>query len=330
MRILFNTEKKEAISTILNLQKLNLLNNIDDVDFTSFQDDYENYDVVLLMGYDFNVESVRKRNPKALVGVIDPRPPQDIQPEGVDFILANGIEMRDYYSSYKNVFDYYIYPNISQITKEHKNNDEIVICYHGNEIHLKEAVPRITDAIEKLGGKFNIELKIIYNIEKFGEINWKPSKINLNCIQWSKSVYDDHLSKSDIGIIPGLIPSRDNLKIILKKSLFKREFNEHKTDYLLRFKASSNPGRIFPFMQCGIPVLSDMFPSASQVISDGFDSFIVYSTEAWYNKLKILIEDVKLRREMGRNFQEKFKKYYCTEVLNNNLIIFLKRLLNNK
>ncbi|MCD4694411.1 glycosyltransferase [bacterium] len=330
MKILFNTENKEAVSTVLNLQKLDLLNNIEGVDFVSFRDDYENYDIILLMGYDFNIKSVREKNPGALIGVIDPRPSQDIQPEEADFILANGIEMRDYYSSQVNIFDYYIYPNVSLVEKECNNSDKIIICYHGNKIHLKEAVPRITDAIEKLGDDFNIELKVIYNVEKFGKINWKPKKINLNYVQWNEKVYGEHLSKSDIGIIPGLIPSQESLKAVIKKSFFKREFNEHKTDYLLRFKASSNPGRIFPFMQCGIPVVSDMFPSAHQIINDGFDSFVVYSTEAWYNKLKVLIENVELRKEMGKKLQEKFDKYYSPEILNNNFVVFLKKLLNNK
>ncbi|SRR6056297_620713 len=331
MKILFTTAKKEAVSTILNLEKLKLLQEIEGVDFRAFGDDFENYDIILVMGYEAEVEKIKDKAPKSLVGVIDPRPGLKKQPEKADFILTNGIEMKDYYSyCTQNFFDYYIYPQVSGGPKKHKNQDKVVIGYHGNKIHLEEIFPRISQALESLGKLFKVELKAIYNWEKLGKVSWKPKSFSLTYVQWNSKVYEEHLSQVDIGIIPDLIPIQKEDRIKKKASTLRKKYNEHQADYLLRFKPTSNPGRIFPFMQYGIPVVCDMFPSGLQLIDDGQDSFIAYSSSAWFSKLKSLAEDSELRQEMGDNFRAKFQSGYSPEILNQNLIKFFYSLLNKK
>lgn len=332
MKILFSTDNKTAVSTFLNLQNLENLNRIKNIRFTAFDQRFEDYDVVLLMGYDHDVKAVKKKNPDALVGVIDPRPPQKNQPQGADFILANGIEMADYYYQFcEHIFIYYIYPICGEIKKEHNGNHRrIKIGYHGNKIHLESAFPRITDALEEVGLSYDIELTAIYNIQKLGKISWKPKRFELNPVQWSEKCYDEHLSKVDIGIVPNIMPVRNGKSIKKKAATFLKKYNEHETDYLLRFKASCNPGRLFPFMRYGIPVVSDMFPSAFQIIDDGVDSFIAYNTKAWSKKMFELARDAELRREMGSRFRKKFENRYSTQVMNEKLVGFLSDLLKQK
>jgi len=328
MKILFTTNKKTAASTIFNLENLKSLNKISGVEFNYYRSDYANHDVILMMGYDFDIERARKENPKALIGVIDPRPTFKKQPLGADFILANGLEMEDYYYRHcRNIFKYYIYPSLDDsLVKEHKSADKIIIAYHGNKIHIEAAKERIAEAIERLGEEFDVELKAVYNIEALGAISWKPKNFKLTAEQWSENAYDEHLSEADIGIVPSLIPIRNESKIKKKAAGFGKKFNEDETDYLLRFKATGNAGRIFPFMSYGVPVVCDMFPSALQVIRDGRDGFIAHGPEAWHFKLRTLAANPELREKMGTAAREKFKKNYAIEILNRDLIEFLKNL----
>ena len=66
MKILFTTNKKMAASTVLNLKNMERLNRINGIEFKSYKDDYENYDVILLMGYDFDIENIRKKKSKSI------------------------------------------------------------------------------------------------------------------------------------------------------------------------------------------------------------------------------------------------------------------------
>lgn len=331
MKILFNTTKKEAVSTLLNLESLKKINDVLGVELHVFKNDYQNYDVVLMMGYDFDVELVKKINPNALIGVIDPRSSFKKQPVGVDFILANGFEMEDYYYSYtNNIYKYYIYPLLRLEKKFHEKIEKVVIAYHGNKVHIEEANPRIIDAIELLGREFDVELMVIYNIKNLGKLSWEPVNFKINYVQWTDDVYETHLKRADIGIVSNFIPIKNELKAKKKISSFFKKYNEHETDYLLRFKVTSNPGRIFPFMQYGIPVVADFFPSASQLINDGWDGYIAYGTNSWYHKMRNLINNSDLRNEIGGRSYDKFVNNYSIDLLNKGLVDFLKNMLNIK
>lgn len=327
MRLLFNTKHRDAPSTIFNSELLKFLNDIDGVKIDFFNQRYEDYDVVLFMGYDPEIENARAANPGIKIGVIDPRPSSKNQPVGADFILANGIEMKDWYIKYSpNICIYYIYPVLPIIkAKASEQSKKIVIGYHGNKVHLDAMHPRVTKALDMLAETYDVEFWAIYDIERLGQ--WKneftaSSKVEIQHTQWDEKNYIEYLSKANIGIVPDLIPFTATWRFSFKKN----KFNEHETDYLLRFKATSNPGRIAVFAQLGIPVVADMFPSAVQLIEDGVNGFISYSTEAWYFALKKLADDAVLRHRLGENLQSKFQKTMSPMVLNNKLIEFLRSL----
>ena len=110
MKILFTTRHINSPSTILNVRKLKSLNSMNGISIDFYNTDYADYDVLLFMGYDADIKGARKKNLDIKIGVIDPRPSQKDQPSGADFILANGIEMKDWYLKFThNIFIYYIY-----------------------------------------------------------------------------------------------------------------------------------------------------------------------------------------------------------------------------
>jgi len=111
MRILFTTDRIDAPSTVLNQKLFDTLNKTEGVKVDFFNRNYEDYDVVLFMGYDPKVEEAKTDNPKIKVGIVDIRPSSNYKPKNIDFIVANGIEMKDWYlKETPNIFIYPIYP----------------------------------------------------------------------------------------------------------------------------------------------------------------------------------------------------------------------------
>lgn len=327
MKILFTTRHINSPSTILNVSKLKSLNSMNGISIDFYNTDYANYDVVLFMGYDADIKGARGKNSDIKIGVIDPRPSHKDQPSGADFILANGIEMKDWYLKFThNIFIYYIYPELQLKMKEHHATEKIILGYHGNAIHLKTMYPRITKAIEKLSDSYEVELWVMYNVKELGK--WSTGlpdikKVKVRHIQWSEENYTEYLSRVDIGIVPNIIPTY-TVKQNKSRKIKAKLFNEHDTDYLLGFKATSNAGRIIVFAQLGIPVIADMFPSALQLLEDGVNGFVCYSTEAWYLALKQLAYDATLRSNLAKNLQTKFKETMSPMILNKNLIDFIR------
>ena len=169
-------------------------------------------------------------------------------------------------------------------------------------------------ALDKLSEKYKIEFWPVYNIEKSGLLkNNLPQKCPVKHIQWSESAYYDKLSRADIGIIPAKIPIY----------YFKGFDFRKKCDYVIRFKYSTNPGRIYPFSQLGIPVVADFMPSYCQMIQDGKSGFLVYSKEGWHNALEKLCLKSDLRQKMSDNLREYINNNYSPDINFRNFLEFL-------
>ena len=325
IKLLFQTKNIKGPSTIFNQNLLKGLNELKDISIDFYNTDYINYDVVLFMGYDSDIKKAKQSNPSIKVGIIDPRPSFNIDFTDVDFILANGIEMRDYYSKYsKNIFNYYIYPEL-EFVKVKKNNQKVVIGYHGNKIHLMASKERLMPAIELLAQKHKVELWLMYDVESLGQ--WKYSKLSENLlikhIQWSEDGYHKYMSQADIGVVPSLMPIK-NISLVKKisKSIF-NVLNENFSDYFLRFKVTSNVGRGLVFAQLKVPVIMDMTPSALQFVSDSENGFVCYSSESWRSALFKLAESEDLRLAMAENLYKEFNLNYSSKEINIKLMNFL-------
>lgn len=312
MRILFTTAKENSPSTELSLGLLKGLGRIPGVRFDTFNRNYADYDAVIFMGYDPEINAVRAKNGKAKVGVMDPRPSFKVQPEGADFILAHGVEMEDWYLSLTpNIFRYYIYPEfIGKELRKHQDTGRIILAYHGNKKHLEEMAPRVTKAISALSAVVPVEFRVMYDLAGLGR--WTPDfpdNVTLSLIQWAPENYDKYIASSDIGIVPGFTSYRDNA-----------------VDYLPVYKITSNPGRILVFGNYGIPVVADMFPSALQIIEDGVSGYVCCSTHSWSDRLVRLARSSNLRTNMGYALNERFGKVAAADVLNRGLVKFIEEL----
>jgi glycosyltransferase involved in cell wall biosynthesis len=330
MRILFTTDYRDAVSTVINAPNFARLGEIDGVSIDFYNRNYTAYDVVLFMGYDARVAEARQSKPSLKIGVIDLRPSMLPLALGADFIVANGIEMQDWCANhFSNIYIYPIYPSLQEKAKVHTKSNRIVIGYHGNKVHLHTLFPYISTALEALAEHYEVELWAVYNMETLGPCTLPlcdPTKVRVRHLQWSEVAYETYMSEVDIGIVPNLISIRDVEEVNRRIASFPAVFREHQTDYLLRFKATTNAGRLFVFAQYGIPVIADMVPSALQVIQDGYNGFVAYSAGGWYRALKHLADSPDLRQTFATRMKAEFRETWSVEALNEGFIEFLNHL----
>jgi hypothetical protein len=74
-------------------------------------------------------------------------------------------------------------------------------------------------------------------------------------------------------------------------------------DHLIRLKASTNHGRLYPFARLGIPVVTDFAPSAGQFVRDGESGFVASSPYGWLEALEALADSARLRNRFAANLR---------------------------
>ena len=330
LKILFTTDRRDGPSTMWYESQLRGLQAMPGIEIDFYSRDYSGYDVVLFMGYDPRIEEAKAMNRGVIVGVIDARPAAGREISGADCLIANGIEMYDWYArDTAHVFIYPPYPVLPLVPRTPAPAaGPVVLGYHGNKVHLQAMYPRVTQAIEALAENHKVEIWALYNIRSHGK--WEVGtpnhgNVKIRHIQWTENGYEELLAGTDIGIVPNFIPLRRKLWGD-SASISKRTFNDDETDYLTRYKSTSNAGRIFVFAQQGIPVVSDMFPSALQLIEHGVDGFLCYSGAAWHRALASLASDPELLSNLGERLLKKYEQRWSPEVLNRLLVDFLRSL----
>ena len=110
--------------------------------------------------------------------------------------------------------------------------------------------PRVTNALKKISIEKPIELLAMYNVKGLGPsniINTKKLGFNVKSVQYSYENYNKYLANCDIGLVPQLIPSKENILSRLITTNSYSRFNQSKDDYFLRFKDTTNLGRHFIF-----------------------------------------------------------------------------------
>jgi len=328
MKIVFNTQYPDAPSSLFYQSGFSGLNTISFFDW----DNYQKYDVALFMTYEKDIKDLinaKKQYPGLKVGLIDPRGNQVVfcLPY-VDFLIVDSLEMKDYFAGFGlPTLLYAEYPDIGKFKKQYREKKTTIIAYHGNSVHLAGMYPHISSALEKLAEDYSIELWVMYNIKNQGRcLLGLPDNLPVRHIQWEMDNYSKIMVKADIGIVPNLMPIHNISKIKRKASVLKSLFNDTDDDYLVRYKMPSNPGRIIVFGNLGIPVVTDFYPSALQIIQDEFNGRLVCSAGGWYTALKELIKDSGKRKFFAENMQTVIKRQYDYDIQNKKAILFFEQL----
>ncbi len=301
MRIVINTNYKAAGTIVLE----GIAKRIPDVVRNDWEN-YHNFDVALFMAPDSRVREAKEKNPKILAGIFDPKVSkarQRSEARAADFLIVSSIEQRDFFLKYnKNVFIYYMFPDTPAFVKTHTQKEKIIIGYHGNKQHL-DAMADVSWALDELANTHDIELRAIYNIEKLGK--WKqnvPKVCKVAHVQWEEGKFLEGLKECDIGIAPSAIPAPKLFARPLQSFVY-NPVSYNQNDYLVRFKMSNNPGRLYVFSELSIPVVTDFTPSASQMIQDGHSGALVGTKEGWKKALEELIESAEKRNMYAKNLK---------------------------
>lgn len=286
----------------------------------------KNFDIFLFMSGTLNGNLKKQENKK--YGLVDPRAANYDNFKNFDFIVANGLEEKIFFS-YTGLptLIYPVYPSIKN--KERDNKNKTIITYHGNKEHLQNMHPRITNSLKKISKDYKIKLKLIYNIKDKGRVK-EINKNSINCevshLQYYDGCFDKYLSDTDIGLVPQLKITKKkdikkNIGHFLSKQLFKKQYS-----FTLNFKETTNLGRHLVFAQCKIPVISDYTLSSSNFINNKKNGILAYDTEDWYQSLKFLIDNKKKSKQIGLQLFKDWKKNFSHEVLNQKMINFFRKL----
>lgn len=299
-------------------------------------DTYHAYDVALFMAPDSKVREAKKQNAKILCGIFDPKVThawQIAEIRSADFLVVSSIEQREFFLKYNStIFIYYMFPDIASIRKEHVQKEKILIGYHGNKQHLV-AMKDVSKALDMLALKYDIELVAIYNIKKLGK--WRenaPRSCPVRHVQWVENDFVKELSVCDIGISPAALPvsifARFLDRPILSLLLNSVGYNVH--DYMVRFKYSNNPGRLYVFGKLDIPIVTDFTPSSCQMVEDGKSGLLVGTKEGWYYALEKLILDAGLRNTLKDNYRAQIESIYSIDKTFEEFMKFISVLYKKK
>lgn len=278
----------------------------------------DGYDVCIF-GKSFplkNIEELINSNQSVLFGHINPSDYNKAKRRIIDlcdFFIVGSNEEKCYYNQYsKNVFIFPLIEKIFTVKKNHKKNQQIFLCYHGNKEHLEEFSPYLKEALEIFSKERDILLKAIYNKEQLGE--WKKGRpnIKIKTVQFDINTIQDEILECDIGLIPGLVPISSLTKKVIFKTLklFNLNYTGKESNYLIRFKNTTNSGRAFVFHQLGIPVISDFLPSNFHILSNPECGYLVHDKGSWLNALRELSSSTELRQKIANNALEEFNSLY--------------------
>lgn len=288
---------------------------------TNDWDHYENYDVAIFPGWDHDMEKARRQNRAICIGLADPKQSRAewiTAARTADFLMVSSLEQRDALLRLnRNILVHYMFPRLPNQEKQQNESGEIVVGYHGNRVHLECMKGGVQLALEELGRRRSVELVMVYNIAANGRARIglpNPRLVRHRHVQWTPDAYAEALASVDIGIVPATLPIRDRLASLEASAFPEPEFCYEPFDYLIRYKASTNPGRLLPFARLGIPVVADATPSACEFIEDGVSGRLALSTEGWFVALEELAASPSLRASLASNLRAKVDSAYEKQI----------------
>ena len=157
-----------------------------------------------------------------------------------------------------------------------KENPKTIVGWTGTHStlqYLKDIVP----VLARLQKELDFEIQVISNQEPGLGLN------NLIFVPWNKKTEIEDLSKFDIGIMP----------------LTDDKWSKGKCG----FKA-------LQYMSLEIPAVISPVGVNTRIVENGVNGFLCTTPEDWYQSLKTLIENIELRKKIGKNGRQKVINEY--------------------
>ncbi|HBO16983.1 MAG: Methyltransferase type 11 [Candidatus Moranbacteria bacterium GW2011_GWE2_35_2-] len=176
----------------------------------------------------------------------------------------------------------------NKIFKKKKNNDGFVkiIYSSGTLSHNKDFATIRNVIVDVLKKHRNVKLLLMGPLDVPDDISFPKEQVKI-IPRVSRNELYAQLYRADINLVPLEIGN---------------PFCESKS--AIKFTESSI---------VGVPSVAVRNRTFSEAISDGVDGFLADNPEEWMNKIERLIEDEKLRKEMGKNAREKIIRQYTNK-----------------
>ena len=294
--------------------------------------EWEQYEVfdVAIFGKGIETRLINKclqANPSIVIGLIQPDDTKEKHKKNLklaDFFVVGSIEERDYYLKYcSRVFIIPLVELIEVKPKKHIQNEQLVVGYHGNRVHLESTTRNVNKALEAISRDRNIELRAFYNIEEVGRWINTPN-ISVKHIQWSYPHVWQDLAKCDVGIVPASASLSKVAKFVERFPGFWKRSRSN--EYYKKYKITSNAGRCFVFHQLGIPVIAGFVPSNFHILADPECGYLADSFEGWYTALSELADSAELRQLIADNAYKEFIRLYDPATWSLKLITAIKNM----
>ena len=163
-----------------------------------------------------------------------------------------------------------------------KNPNEIVIGWMGMETTLGYVFP-LKEILFKLSRRFPIRLKLI---TRLGRWSHPFQGFPVDVVSWSYETEVQQMADFDMGIMP--LPNE--------------VWSEGKCGL-----------KLLQCMAMKIPSVASATKANCDIVEDGKDGFLASTPDEWLEKLSLLIEDEKRRKEMGERARRKAVENYSLE-----------------
>ena len=104
---------------------------------------YKNYDIVVFVSYDHDIERARRENPNIKVVIADPKLTSRKNiwaAKQADLLLVSSVEQRDAFLRLNpNILIYYMFPQTVVAPRQHLDHAGVVVAYQGNRVHAIRA-----------------------------------------------------------------------------------------------------------------------------------------------------------------------------------------------
>ena len=165
--------------------------------------------------------------------------------------------------------------------KEFKKDRKVTLGWTGT-FSSKPYLDLLRATIIKLNKHCDFKLRVIGNFE------YEFPGIDLEVIQWSKEKEVEDMQGIDIGLYP-LVED----DFVLGKSGLKA----------------------IQYMAFGIPTVATNYGTTPILIEHMENGLLVASEDEWFDALKTLIQDTKLRRKLGKNARETAQKKFSVNAI---------------
>ena len=280
-------------------------------------------DMALLMGYDSKPDAVKTEASTTLVGVIDPRPRQNLDLSSIDFLLVNGFESWQVWRSCGVSIEYF-YLCETRVSEKRAlasadHHRSFRIGYLGNAVHLRRLKQNVAEAL----GKLALETELSFRLFVSGQVaesdwRWLPRlpeiyRVGIDSI-------DDFMNGVDLGVVPQLKPSSILDRVHTKLSQLGPDRDNTVN---VSFKPTTNPGRLLSFAQFGVPLISEATPSSSFLLGDKYRDFLVLDPSGWDSAFRYALANREGLQTYGDYLSHTFEMHASPTVQVDRILRFL-------